>query len=247
MIKILHSLRGRCLCSLWCPDGVPEKMEGRSYLWWDWKPAGAARASAAFSSAVLREKKRTSLHGKTSCTAAGRSPEWSLQCGSDVDERKVKTLLKSFKFLSLIWHLWVKLVESWCVSNPPPPKTCESLTSSFYHTPLTHPTQIRRLVVFTSVLTDKYTGIITLSEWFIRGVKGLLHMSTWSLLGMLFWFSDKCLWIGAVWLLQNTYDCAIVFFSNIIYWSNCVEEFFFSFCANCPTDPGGWPRRIPWI
>lgn len=91
-------------------------------------------------------------------------------------------------------------------------KTCERLTSSFYHTPLTHPIQIRRLVVFTSVFTDKYTGIMPLSEWFIRSVKGLLHVSTWSLLGMLFWFSDKYLWIGAVWLLQNTYDCAIMFF-----------------------------------
>ena len=31
---------------------------------------------------------------------------------------------------------------------------------------------------------------------------------------MLFWFSDKYLWISAVCLLQITYDCAIIFFFN---------------------------------
>lgn len=57
-----------------------------SYLWWDWKPAGAAQASEAFSSAVLRGKRRTWCHGKTFYKAAGKSPGLCLQWRAHVEE-----------------------------------------------------------------------------------------------------------------------------------------------------------------
>lgn len=84
-----------------------------SYLLWDWKSARAEPASEAFSSAALREKRRTSLHDKTFCKAAGQIPGLYLKQGSDMEENSTLDFKKDYVLMSTrpglresqIWHL----------------------------------------------------------------------------------------------------------------------------------------------